>query len=172
MGVNDRDYMRDSEPAVTHSANAFFARILSAVLVFILAIVILRVPSPFYVKIPLLIGVLIAGRYFWKRPDRSEGQFYLKQGVVAEKNKQFDKALRCYELASERLPDDFETRLRLLSLCDSTNRKHKAEKIIGDLDGIEVPGRYFEQFEHIVLKYRDATFVEEGDTYRMSLARV
>ena len=169
MGIRDRKYMGETPSEPDGSVGSFVARLLTVLFAAYLVIFSLRFPLHPFLKLPMLVGLFFFIRYLWRLPQRLERNSFHEQGLAAEKNQHFIKAAYNYERAVALDPTDGPTIVRLLSTFEASGQIIKAKELIATLDGIIIPERHVEEFEHLVADYQLVTLEKARSGSRVRL---
>jgi hypothetical protein len=168
MGIYDRDYMR-SESAQPGFGVTTMIRGVVVIIAFVFAFACLRIPMPFFGRMVL---VFVATGVLWwlfSIPRKIESDHLFQQGRQLERNGNAEAAVRSYEQALVRSPNNTTTALRLLATYNSALQINKAKDLIQRLNGRIFHEKEIEELEAIVTQYRGVPFENYGARQVMRL---
>jgi len=167
MGLHDRDYIHDDhgksssrgknkeqQPLLIISS----ALILRSLFSLVTIILCLRLPLIPWIKFPLLIVILIAS-WRWIRQTQTVTRIkpnavdHFKEGRAAEAIKDFEEAIRHYEIAVGDPPEPTHMTVRLLAAYDGAGRLGQAKTLLQKMNGRKFPESAADELESIASNY-------------------
>ncbi|GEM_PF-2426156 len=124
------------------------------------------VPRPDGALVFVALGVV---RWLFSIPRKIESDHLFQQGRQLERNGNAEAAVRCYEQALVRSPDNTAIALRLLSVYNAALQINKAKDLIQRLNGRIFQEKETEELKAIVTQYRGVTFEQHGARHVMRL---
>ncbi len=172
MGLYDRDYMKDQNAAKGNRKNqdasptfVITAAVAVRFLLCIIAIIVFfRLPIIWWVKFPAIVGICIAGWKWILKTQRAPGKQasqensptstdHFKEGRAAEAAKDFERAVRHYEIAAGKPLKPNHESVRLLAAYDAAGKLGLAKSLLQELDGRKFPDSAADELESLAEKY-------------------
>jgi thioredoxin-like negative regulator of GroEL len=115
-------------------------------------------PIPLFGKIALVVLAVLVMRWLASIPRKIESDLLFQQGLQFERECEGESAIRNYEQALARSPDNTSIALRLLAVYNAALQVNNARDLIQRLNGRIFQENEIEELEATISRYRRVNF--------------